>query len=133
MLSKRSRGSEATNLSSTVNEALSVIPDRLERHEALGELLDELDAKFGEPSDELKPWAKAAIDELDGVCADFDLGLLVGAVLDASTSSSIDIVDAHLVAVCIRAGGGLVITSDPTDIQRLAAPFTGLRIMTRSP
>lgn len=55
------------NFSATVNEALVVIAERLERHEALGLLLDELDVTFGPTSPEAQVMANAAIDELDGI------------------------------------------------------------------
>lgn len=32
-------------------------------------------------------------------------------------------VDAHLVAVVAEAGGGLVLTADPSDLERLAASY----------
>jgi hypothetical protein len=31
--------------------------------------------------------------------------------------------DAHVVATAVEAGGGIVLTGDPTDIGRLAAAF----------
>lgn len=37
----------------------------------------------------------------------------------------------HVVAVCARRGGGLVITSDPDDIARLAAAVPAARVVTR--
>lgn len=67
------------------------------------------------------------------VDTDYEFARLVGTVLEANDAGSKDIVDAHVVAVCIQAGGGLVITSDPDDIQRLAAPFPLVRILTRNP
>jgi predicted nucleic acid-binding protein len=67
------------------------------------------------------------------VDTDYEFARLVGTVLEASGAGSKDIVDAHVVAVCIRAGGGLVITCDPDDIHRLAAPFPAVRVLTRTP
>jgi hypothetical protein len=58
------------NFSSTVNDALVVIAERLERHEALGLLLDELEVKFGPTSPEAEAMANAALDELDGIGPD---------------------------------------------------------------
>jgi predicted nucleic acid-binding protein len=66
------------------------------------------------------------------VDTDFSVSRLVGLVLNASSAGSEDIVDAHLVAVCIERGGGLVVTSDPDDLRRLSAPFIGTRIVIRS-
>ena len=61
----------------------------------------------------------------------FSLARLVGAVLYAGSAGSRDLVDAHLVAICIEKGGGIVLTSDPGDIERLSAPFLGVRIVVR--
>jgi predicted nucleic acid-binding protein len=66
------------------------------------------------------------------VDTDFALARQVGAILHGARSGSVDIVDAHVVAVCARAGGGLVITSDPDDIVRLAAATPSARIVTRT-
>lgn len=65
------------------------------------------------------------------VDTDFMLARQVGAVLHGSSAGSADIVDAHVVAVCARYGGGLVITSDTGDIERLAAAVPSARIVTR--
>lgn len=65
------------------------------------------------------------------VDTDFTLARQVGAVLYGSSAGSADIVDAHVVAVCARYGGGLVITSDTGDIERLAAAVPSVRIVTR--
>lgn len=51
------------------------------------------------------------------------LARFVGAVLHAAEAGSADIVDAHVVAVAAEAGGGLVLTGDPSDLERLAAPY----------
>ncbi|MGN6695992.1 MAG: PIN domain-containing protein [Aquihabitans sp.] len=63
----------------------------------------------------------------------FDLARSVGAILARSRATSPDIVDAHVVAVAARHGGGLVVTSDPDDIARLADAVPAARILTRSP
>lgn len=63
------------------------------------------------------------------VPTDFDLARRVGTVLHAARAGSEDLVDAHLVAICIEHGGGLVVTSDPGDVARLGAPFPGLRLV----
>lgn len=59
---------------------------------------------------------------------DFDLARQVGAILEAAGSGSDRVVDAHVVAVCVPVGGGLVVTSDPDDIARLAAAVPAARI-----
>lgn len=50
------------------------------------------------------------------------LARFVGAVLHAAGAGTEDIVDAHLVATVAEAGGGLILTGDPSDLERLAAP-----------
>lgn len=61
----------------------------------------------------------------------FDLARSVGAILARSRAGSADIVDAHVVAIAARHGGGLVVTSDPDDIVRLADAVPEARILTR--
>ncbi len=65
------------------------------------------------------------------VDTNFEMARLVGAVLFAGSAGSEDIVDAHLVAICINRGGGMVLTSDPSNLERLSAPFLGVRIVVR--
>lgn len=62
---------------------------------------------------------------------DFDLARQVGAILHATGSGTEDLVDAHVVAVCVPYGAGLVVTSDPDDIARLATALPGTRVVTR--
>lgn len=62
---------------------------------------------------------------------DFTLARQVGAILHGAGAGSADVVDAHVVAVCARHGGGLVITSDPDDIARLASAVPSARIVSR--
>jgi hypothetical protein len=50
----------------------------------------------------------------------------VGTILHAAQAGSADIVDAHVVALAVEAGGGLVLTSDPADLERLTAPYPGV-------
>ena len=61
---------------------------------------------------------------------DFDVARQVGALLGATHSSSDRLVDAHVVAVCVAPGGGLVVTSDPDDIAELATAVPAARIRT---
>lgn len=67
------------------------------------------------------------------VDTDFPLARQVGAILDATDQGSEHLVDAHVVAVCVPTGGGLVVTSDPDDIAALAAAVPAARIRTRAP
>lgn len=61
---------------------------------------------------------------------DFALARQVGAILGASRKSSAHLADAHVVAVCVVPGGGLVVTSDPDDIAELATAVPAARIRT---
>jgi predicted nucleic acid-binding protein len=54
---------------------------------------------------------------------------LVGAVLNAAGADSEMIVDAHSVAAAIEAGGGIVLTTDPRDLERLAGPYRNVQIV----
>jgi predicted nucleic acid-binding protein len=64
---------------------------------------------------------------------DFGLARQVGTILEASGLGSEHVVDAHVVAVCVPAGGGLVVTADPDDISLLAAAVPAARIRTARP
>ena len=61
---------------------------------------------------------------------DFALARQVGTILDAAGRSSEMVADAHVVAVCVPAGGGLVVTADPDDIDELAATVPAARLRT---
>lgn len=54
---------------------------------------------------------------------------LVGAVLAQARAGSALMVDAHVVAAAVEAGGGIVLTGDPTDLRRLAAPYRNITIV----
>lgn len=54
---------------------------------------------------------------------DRDFARIVGAVLADSKAGSEMIVDAHVVALVLEAGGGVVVTGDPDDLTRLAAGY----------
>lgn len=58
-------------------------------------------------------------------CRDTDrhLARIVGGVLAAADTRSALIVDAHVVAVAVEAGGGVVVTGDEHDLARLSAPY----------
>lgn len=53
---------------------------------------------------------------------------LVGGVLAAARAGSQDMVDAHAVAAAVEAGGGVVLTGDQSDLERLAAPYPNVLI-----
>lgn len=65
------------------------------------------------------------------VDTDFSLARQVGAVLYGAQAGSTHLAGAHVVAVCARHGGGLVVTSDAGDLDRLAATVPSARIVTR--
>lgn len=50
----------------------------------------------------------------------------VGGVLAASGADSSLMVDAHCVATAVEHGGGVVLTGDPDDMARLAAPYSNV-------
>lgn len=54
---------------------------------------------------------------------------LVGATLAAARAGSALMVDAHVVAAAVEAGGGVVLTGDPRDLQRLAAAYGHVRVV----
>ncbi|OWY62186.1 hypothetical protein B7486_59795 [cyanobacterium TDX16] len=58
-----------------------------------------------------------AVDDVREV--DASIGRLAGALLGESASK--ETLDALVVAVALAAGGGVVLTSDPADLRRLAA------------
>lgn len=62
-----------------------------------------------------------------------DLARQVGAILEAAGSGSDRLVDAHVVAVCVTFGGGLVVTADAGDIIDLADGVPATRVRTAGP
>jgi predicted nucleic acid-binding protein len=54
---------------------------------------------------------------------DRPLARIVGGVLAGAHADSSMIVDAHAVAVAVEAGGGMVVTCDHEDLERLAGPY----------
>jgi predicted nucleic acid-binding protein len=64
------------------------------------------------------------------VPTDFELARRVGSILHGAAAETADVVDAHVVAVAVSLGGGIVITSDPVDVQRLAAAVPAVTIVT---
>lgn len=54
---------------------------------------------------------------------------LVGGVLAAARAGSEHIVDAHVVAAAAEAGGGIVLTTDATDLGRLAASYRNIQVV----
>jgi hypothetical protein len=58
---------------------------------------------------------------------DRTLARLVGGVLSGAKQDSAQIVDAHVVAVAVERGGGVILTGDVADLERLAAPYRSVR------
>ena len=54
---------------------------------------------------------------------------LVGGVLAGAGRSSEDIVDAHVVAAAVEAGGGVCLTGDVADLEALAAPYANVVVI----
>ena len=52
----------------------------------------------------------------------------VGSVLAAAGAGSEDLADAHVIATAVEAGGGVVLTGDPDDLERLAGGHPGLTV-----
>lgn len=48
---------------------------------------------------------------------------LVGSVLATASAGSSELADAHVVAAAVANNGGVVVTSDRGDIERLAEPY----------
>ncbi len=61
---------------------------------------------------------------------DFALARQVGTILEAAQAPTAEVVHAHVVAVCVPHGGGLVVTSDPSDLAALAAVVPAVRVRT---
>jgi len=59
---------------------------------------------------------------------DRQLARVVGSVLAQASLGSAHIVDAHAVALAVEDGGGVVLTADPADLERLAAPYRTIAI-----
>jgi len=59
---------------------------------------------------------------------DRPMARLVGGVLAAARAGSGDMVDAHAVAAAVEAGGGIVLTGDAGDLERLAAAYPNVLV-----
>jgi predicted nucleic acid-binding protein len=61
----------------------------------------------------------------------FALARHVGAILHAAGAGSEDLADAHPIALGVVAGGGVIATSDPEDLSRLADTVPAIRLVIR--
>jgi predicted nucleic acid-binding protein len=68
---------------------------------------------------------RASLESRD---TDRQLARIVGGVLAAAGAGSTLMVDAHVVAVAVDAGGGVVVTGDHADLERLSASYRHLAV-----
>ncbi len=63
-------------------------------------------------------------------CRDTDRSLarLIGGVIAAAGAGSEDLADAHVVATAVEGGRSVILTGDPADIGRLAAPYASVAV-----
>ncbi len=67
---------------------------------------------------------------IDVAVTDRQMAKMVGGILGATSANSRDLADAHCVAVAVQAGGGVVLTGDDADLQRLSAGYSNV-VVTR--
>jgi predicted nucleic acid-binding protein len=60
---------------------------------------------------------------------DRTLARLVGGVLAAAGAGSEHLADAHVVATAVESGRSVIVTGDPSDIERLAAPYAAVSVV----
>ena len=54
---------------------------------------------------------------------------LVGGVLAAAKAGSEDLADAHVIATVVDLGGGIALTTDLEDLERLAAAYRNVTVV----
>lgn len=59
---------------------------------------------------------------------DREFARYVGGVLTAARAGSSDLADAHVVASAVEAGGGVILTGDHDDLERLAAAYPNIHV-----
>lgn len=71
------------------------------------------------------PGVDAALTREAVVIANVDqvVARIAGGVLAAAKATSNDAIDAFVVATGVDVGGAVVLTGDPRDLRRLAAPY----------
>ncbi len=60
---------------------------------------------------------------------DRSLARIVGGVLAAARAGSEHLADAHVIAVAVELGGGLALTADAQDLNRLAASYRNVVVI----
>ena len=63
---------------------------------------------------------------IDVAVTDRPMAKMVGGILGGAGAGSQDLADAHCVAVAVQAGGGVVLTGDDADLQRLSAGYSNV-------
>jgi len=63
---------------------------------------------------------------------DRSLAKLVGGVLAAASVGSEHLADAHVIATAVDLGGGIALTTDQSDLDRLAAAYRNVLVVTVS-
>jgi len=59
---------------------------------------------------------------------DRDFARYVGGVLAAARADSSDMADAHPVAAAVESGGGVILTGDEDDLNRLSASYPNVHV-----
>jgi predicted nucleic acid-binding protein len=60
---------------------------------------------------------------------DRPLARLVGGVLAAADTGSRHLADAHVIAAAVEVGGGIALTTDPADLERLATAYRNVMVV----
>ncbi len=60
---------------------------------------------------------------------DRPLARLVGGILAAADAGSRHLADAHVIAAAVDVGGGVALTTDPEDLERLAAAYRNVMVV----
>ncbi len=66
--------------------------------------------------------------EIGILARDTDRGFarLVGGILSGARLGSEHLADAHVIAAAVETGAGLILSGDPDDLRRLAAPYPNI-------
>lgn len=68
-------------------------------------------------------------DALDVRETDRPFARMVGGVLHAAGAGSEDLADAHVVAAAVESGGGVILTGDEGDLNRLGGSYPNLQVV----
>lgn len=67
-------------------------------------------------------------DAIDVRETDRPFARMVGGVLHAAGAGSDDLADAHVVAAAVEQGGGVILTGDEADMNRLAGTYPNVHV-----